>query len=89
MMKPDAPGCASARLRVNKDVGCAPTVHLATVRDAAGANAGTLAAHHHGCRGVPSAPLREECGVCMCATGADDDRTARKPGRSAVVRTAS
>jgi hypothetical protein len=51
--------------------------------------AGTLAVHLRCAQGVPGAPLRDYCRVFMRATGADDDRPTRKPGRWAIVGTAS
>jgi hypothetical protein len=51
--------------------------------------AGTLAVHLRCAQGVPGAPTRRDCGVFMRATGADDDRLHRKPGRWQIVGTAS
>jgi hypothetical protein len=38
--------------------------------------AGTLAVHLRGNEGVPDAPLRQDCPVCMWATGVVDDHPA-------------
>jgi hypothetical protein len=50
--------------------------------------AGALTVHLRCPQGVPGAPVRENCGVFMRATGADDDVMSHRPGRSQIVGTA-
>ena len=74
------------RLRVSENGECPPCAPSATgpCRNWCGLPAHS-AVHLRCTQGVPGAPLRLDCGVFMRATGADDDRPSRKPGRWAIV----